>query len=103
MKTYGGGGKGRTDVRNSSLLCPTGHRPFGAAAQKGRKEEIRKGKKKKKERKEGRNEERRKEEEYCCGWEGVASNPHLHPNAPHVHKHTQKINEKLVFPLFDLY
>ena len=23
------------DVRNGSPLCPTGHRPFGAAAQKG--------------------------------------------------------------------
>ena len=38
-----GGGRtdGRTDVRTSgnSPLCPTGHRPFGAAAQKGGKEE----------------------------------------------------------------
>ena len=32
----GGGTYGRTDVRTSgnSPLCPTGHRPFGAAAQK---------------------------------------------------------------------
>ena len=31
-----GGGDVRTDVRTSgnSPLCPTGHRPFGAAAQK---------------------------------------------------------------------
>ena len=26
---------GRTDVRKGSPLCPTGHQPFGAAAQKG--------------------------------------------------------------------
>ena len=34
-----GGGRTyvRTDVRNGSPLCPTGHRPFGAAAQKGKK------------------------------------------------------------------
>ena len=34
---WGGDGRtdGRTDVRNGSPLCPTGHRPFGAAAQKG--------------------------------------------------------------------
>ena len=34
------GGDVRTDVRTSgnSPLCPTGHRPFGAAAQKGKKE-----------------------------------------------------------------
>ena len=32
-----GGTDGRTDVRTygNSPLCPTGHRPFGAAAQKG--------------------------------------------------------------------
>ena len=36
-ETLGGGTYGRTDVRTSgnSPLCPTGHRPFGAAAQKG--------------------------------------------------------------------
>ena len=36
-----GGGRTyvRTDVRNGSPLCPTGHRPFGAAAQKGEEEE----------------------------------------------------------------
>ena len=33
----GGGTEGRTEGRTSgnSPLCPTGHRPFGAAAQKG--------------------------------------------------------------------
>ena len=36
IRSFGGRG-GLTDVRTSgnSLLCPTGHRPFGAAAQKG--------------------------------------------------------------------
>ena len=35
-KTFKGGDV-RTDVRNGSPLCPTGHRPFGAAAQKERR------------------------------------------------------------------
>ena len=35
-----GGGDGRTDGRTygNSPLCSTGHRPFGAAAQKGEEE-----------------------------------------------------------------
>ena len=46
----GWGTYGWTDVRTSgnSILCPTGHRPFGAAAQKEQKEmegEMRKTKK----------------------------------------------------------
>ena len=39
VHTYRRTAYGRTDVRTSgnSPLCPTGHRPFGAAAQKGKK------------------------------------------------------------------
>ena len=60
------GGDGRTEGRTSgnSPLCPTGHRPFGAAAQKGkvygkeqRREEGREGGSKRG-RKEGRKEGR---------------------------------------------
>ena len=35
QKASGGGTYGQTDIRDGSPLCPTGHRPFGAAAQKG--------------------------------------------------------------------
>ena len=52
-----------TDIRMSgnSPLCPTGHRPFGAAAKKGRKKEGMEGRKaaRKEGRKEGRKKERR--------------------------------------------
>ena len=46
-----GGGGGGTDVWNSgnSPLCPIGHRPFGAAAQKGEKEKKKKFTKRNKE------------------------------------------------------
>ena len=50
----GGGWKdGRTEGRTSgnSPLCPTGHRPFGAAAQKGEDKERKKRKKKEKRKK----------------------------------------------------
>ena len=53
---------GQTEGRTSgySPLCSTGHRPCGAAAQKGRKKEDMEGSKAaKEERKEGREKERR--------------------------------------------
>ena len=57
-----GGTDGRTDRRTegrmsrNSPLCPTGHRPFGAAAQKGENER----KKEKKTRKKGKRKRKKK-------------------------------------------